>query len=245
MNEALIRPTWHPNNRIRSIITTRHGGVSAAPYDTFNLASHVGDDKERVLQNRKLLRQWLPAEPIWLTQVHSATVVDARSVTEEHPVADACLSDVQGCVLAVLTADCLPVLFANREATVIAVAHAGWRGLVGGILENTMQALMHRSPHSEWYAYLGPAIGPKAFEVGQDVFDAFAHSTKNSSTCFVKKPDSTKYVANIYALAKERLNRVGVHRIDGGDACTVTDDRFYSYRREGVTGRMASLIWIE
>ena len=248
-----IRPQWQAPKSIRALSTTRIGGVSQAPYESFNLGDHVGDEQNHVQKNRKSLRAQLPSEPIWLKQVHGVAVSTplSRSISSDAGIeADAIVSNLPGEVLAILTADCLPVLFAAKDGSVIGAAHAGWRGLCSGVLENTVKEMLILSNHlaaSDLYAWLGPAIGPDAFEVGDDVYQAFANSAiELASEDFVPiigKPG--KYLANLYALASARLQAVGVFQVDGGQMCTFHDNQqFFSYRRDGVTGRSASLIWI-
>ena len=223
-------------------MTTREGGVSSPPWDSFNLGDHVGDDAAQVAENRARLRVQLPAEPAWLKQIHGATVVDAGS---DVLTADASVTRQAGCVCAVLTADCLPVLFCDRAGRVVAAAHAGWRGLAQGVLEATVAAM--QEPPGEVLAWMGAAIGPHAFEVGDEVRQAFIKQHPEAAAAFVPDPSGVpgKWLADIYQLARIRLNRVGVHAIYGGGRCTFNEaDRFYSYRRDGVTGRMASLIWL-
>ena len=223
-------------------MTTREGGVSSPPWDSFNLGDHVGDDAAHVAENRARLRVQLPAEPAWLKQIHGATVVDAGS---DVLTADASITLQAGCVCAVLTADCLPVLFCDRAGRVVAAAHSGWRGLAQGVLEATVAAM--QVPPGEVLAWMGAAIGPRAFEVGDDVRLAFVTQHPEAAAAFVPDPSGVpgKWLADIYQLARIRLNRVGVHAIYGGGRCTFNEaDRFYSYRRDGVTGRMASLIWL-
>jgi len=236
-----IIPDWDAPLTARALITTRNGGVSSAPYGSMNLGDHVGDQPDAVERNRAILRLSLPAEPKWLRQVHGTRVVDACS-SDANPEADASVARVKHCVCAVITADCLPVLFCNDAGTVVAAAHAGWRGLVSGVLERSVQA-MGVQP-SSIMAYLGPAIGPHAFEVGDEVREAFMAHAMAAQTAFV--PHGTgKWLADIYLLARQRLETLGVNRIYGGGFCTHTNAaRFFSYRRDGATGRMASLIWL-
>lgn len=242
MNPDWIIPGWPAPDRVKTLVTTRAGGVSAVPYDGLNLGDHVGDDPASVALNRAILRAVLPAEPVWLQQVHGIRVLDidgGMGSTE----ADASVTHQVGRVCAVLTADCLPVLFCDCEGEVVAAAHAGWRGLLGGMLEASVAA-MH-IPAANVMAWLGPAIGAQAFEVGDEVRDAFIAEQPEASAAFAAHRPG-KWLADIYALARMRLLRIGVTRIYGGDACTYTDAaRFYSYRRDGVTGRMASLIWVQ
>lgn len=221
-------------------MTTRAGGVSVGPFASLNLATHVQDDPIAITENRRRLRATLPAEPIWLNQVHGTQIIQADSASGV-PDADASFTRSRHTVCAVMTADCLPVLFCARDGGVVAAAHAGWRGLAGGVLEATVAAM--QVPPDEVIAWLGAAIGPDAFEVGPEVRDAFLASHPQSSTAF--KPQQQKWLADIYTLARIRLNACGVSAIHGGGLCTYTDAaRFYSYRRDGTTGRMATLIWL-
>jgi YfiH family protein len=246
-----IQPDWSaaPAN-VRAVVTLRSGGVSAAPYDDgngaggLNLGTHVGDDLLHVEQNRRQLRQLLPTEPAWLSQVHGATVLDAAQL-KDAPPADASIATRPGVVCAILSADCLPVLFCDRAGRTVAAAHAGWRGLAGGVLERTIEA-MRSAGAGEILAWLGPAIGPQAFEVGQDVFDAFAGQDAELRHAFVPVPQRIdKYHADIYLLARARLRNAGIDSVQGGGLCTYSDrQRFYSYRRDGVAGRFGSFIWL-
>lgn len=240
------------------LCTTRRGGVSPAPYDDgqgrggLNLGTHVGDAPKCVERNRDILRAELPAEPAWLTQVHGTRVLDAAGIDidGEPPIADASFAAARGVVCAILTADCLPVLLCDAEGRMVGAVHAGWRGLADGVLEATV-ASMREAGAGELMAWLGAAIGPNRFEVGQDVLDAFLRrpgvneaAVRAAFTPFGLKPG--KYFADLYALARLALVGAGVHRVWGGDFCTVSNSgRFYSYRRDGVTGRQASLIWLK
>ena len=248
-----IRPTWSAPSSIHTLVTTRQGGISSPPYDDLNLGDHVGDEHSRVIANRQILRKYLPAEPIWLKQTHSIEVStpESRSQSYNKPFeADAAVTNISDEVLAILTADCLPVLFSNTDGTVIGAAHAGWRGLCDGILENTvgeMLKLSHQSNAEDFIAWMGPAIGPESFEVGEDVVGRFQESgLHDMHHCFLPIPNKPgKYLADLYQLARDRLKAVGVNSIFGGGFCTVQDhEQFFSYRRDGVTGRFASLIWI-
>ena len=245
-------PDWPglPPN-IGAIATTRRGGASQSPYDDgmggggFNLGTHVGDYLFDVQQNRALLQASLPSQPKWLSQVHGSVVVDAMTVVDA-PEADASFSTRAGVVCAILTADCLPVLFCDERGQVVAAAHAGWRGLVGGVLENTV-ACMRKAGADKIIAWLGPAIGPAHFEVGKEVLDAFIARDNSTLIAFSPSADRPgKYLADIYLLSKILLRKVDVIQVSGGGLCTVADAKhFYSYRRDKVTGRMASLIWIK
>ena len=236
-------PDWPAPTNIRACVTTRHGGVSQAPYASLNLGDHVGDVADAVARNRQYVREKLnlPAEPIWLNQVHSAQVINADTVAATPPQADASYSTRPDAVCAVLTADCLPVLYCDRDGTQIAAAHAGWRGLAAGVLENTVNSFSCNP--EEVLAWLGPAIGPHAFEVGEEVVSSFVQADAQANAAFTQR-DETHWLADIYLLARLRLQRAGVTHIAGGGYCTFTDaQRFFSYRRDQQTGRMASLIW--
>lgn len=238
----LLKPDWPAPGNVHAWVTTRHGGVSAPPYESFNLGMHVGDDAGSVSANRARLRAALPAEPAWLDQVHGVNVVDAARVRGV-PQADASVTSAENVVCAVLTADCLPVLFARDDGSAVGAAHAGWRGLCNGVLEASVARLGEASRLMAW---LGPAIGPDAFEVGDEVREAFAAHNPVALAAFRPGLAPGKWWADIYMLARQRLSMAGVTRIYGGGLCTVSDaDRFYSYRRERVTGRMASVIWRE
>ena len=244
---ALLQPEWPVPPQLKTAVTTRGGGFSCKPYQSLNLGDHVGDDPKDVFANRACLRKLLPNEPIWLKQVHGVKVSTPDARLYE---ADAIVTNKPNEVLAILTADCLPVLFASEAGDVIGAAHAGWRGLCNGVLENVvkeMQVLSRTSSANNMLAWLGPAIGPKAFEVGTDVLEAYQDSkVPFPDQSFVAIPNKPgKYLANLYLLARSRLVSMGLHRIYGGDYCTVNQaEQFFSYRRDGVTGRFASLIWI-
>ena len=239
-----IVPDWPVPARVRALTTTRVDGVSSGVYATFNLADHVGDDPVQVRANRERLRQAaaLPAEPSWLRQVHGTEVVDAESVRAD-TVADGSYATEPGAVCAVLTADCLPIFLCDRRGTTVAALHAGWRGLAAGIVEAGVARL--GVPGAALYAWLGPAIGAKVFEVGDDVRDVFVRDDAGSAPAFVPTPNG-RWLADLYRLAHRRLERQNVTAIYGGGYCTVSQpELFYSYRRDGATGRMASLIWLE
>jgi YfiH family protein len=247
----LIIPDWDAPANIGALSTTRRGGVSTGHYGDgiggggLNLGVYAGDRPEDVQRNRDLLGRLLPAEPAWLSQVHGATVVDASTAVEA-PRADASVTVKHGVVCVAQAADCLPVLFCDVHGKVVGAAHAGWRGLAAGVLENTVAA-MRDAGAEEVLAWLGPAIGPDNFEVGEDVLNAFVSHAPESMAAFKAIPVKPgKYYANIYRLARQRLASVGVEYCYGGGLCTVDDSaRFYSYRRDRETGRMASLIWIK
>ncbi len=236
-----IVPDWPAPANVRTLITTRSGGVSTGPFASMNLGQRIEDDMQSLRANRALLRDFLPADPKWLLQVHGARVADADGL--QQPVeADAAVARKPGSVCTVMVADCLPVLLTDRAGSVVAAAHAGWRGLAAGVLENTVGA-MGRAP-DELLAYFGPAIGPSAFEVGADVRNAFLARSADAVSAFAAhKPG--KWLADLFALARQRLRAIGVTQIYGGGLCTYSDRRrFFSHRRDKVTGRMAALIWL-
>jgi YfiH family protein len=239
-----VAPDWAVPVHVRVVSTLRAGGVSEGPYASLNLAAHVGDRPDSVAANRVLLREAarLPAEPLWLEQVHGTDVAMHEGTVTAPPRADAAVAFAPGRVLAVMTADCLPVVLVDRDGTRIGVAHAGWRGLAGGVLQATVAAL--RVPAADLQAWLGPAIGPAAFEVGPEVRDAFIASVSGSEDCFVAH-ERGRYRADLYGLARRVLEHAGVARVHGGGWCTHDDaERFFSFRRDGATGRMATLAWL-
>lgn len=257
---VITGPAW-PG--IRYFCTTRAGGVGQAPHDTLNLGRRAGDQPHVVEENRRRLRAMLPAEPFWLRQVHGSRVVDADTDTHggtdihggsgampqdvEEPAADAAVTSTPDRVLAIMAADCLPVLIADRQGRVLGAAHAGWRGLSGGVLENTFEALRRKCPQADqWQAWVGPGIGPSAFEVGEDVLQAFAPDGPDAQALFQPRHEkSGKWMADLPALAALRLRRAGIADVHVSGLCTVTDrDRFFSYRRDGETGRMAMVAWL-
>lgn len=239
----MIIPDWPAPSTIRACTTVRTGGVSESPYHTFNLADHVGDRSEDVKTNRALLKKMLdlPSEPLWLEQTHSTIVLHAA--TSHDTKADASFTDQPDQVCAVMTADCLPVLLCNRQGTRVAAIHAGWRGLANGIIENTVRA-MNLSP-DEVLVWLGPAIGPDVYELGDEVREYFLKIDEEAQHSFIPSRPG-HWFGNLYDLARLRLKKLDIHAIYGGEYCTYTDsERFFSYRRdESRTGRMASLIWI-
>ncbi|MCB1736653.1 MAG: peptidoglycan editing factor PgeF [Gammaproteobacteria bacterium] len=240
-----LRPDWLAPPQVRGFTTLRDGGQSVGSYASFNLADHVDDDPVAVAGNRERLVQLLnlPEAPQWLSQVHGVQVHRLTAQRDAGvPVADAVWTDQRNRICAVLTADCLPVLFCDRAGSCVAAAHAGWRGLAGGVLEATVAA-MPVAP-GELLAWLGPAIGPEVFEVGDEVREAFVSQHPQGNAAFRPSP-AGRWLADIYALARIRLAACGVNSVHGGGECTFRDaDRFYSYRREPRTGRMASLIYI-
>jgi YfiH family protein len=238
-------PDWPAPASVRAFVTTRAGGVSRGAYASMNLADHVGDDPRNVAENRARLRAFLPAEPHWLRQVHGTGVYRVEGGGPRE--ADACVCRTPAEVCVVLTADCLPVLLCDRAGQVVAAAHAGWRGLCQGVLERTVMA-METDP-AALLAWLGPAIGPQAFQVGEEVRAAFLAHDPAAAAAFV--PDEAagqrgRWRADLYQLARQRLARAGVQAVYGGGHCTFSEPaHFFSYRRDGATGRMASLIWLE
>lgn len=242
MGNNWLPADWPAPRGIHAGTTLRGGGTSAAPYASLNPASHVGDDPRHVLENRRRIRAMLhlPGEPAWLEQVHGVAVIQADAV-QGVPTADASFTTVKGVVCAAMSADCLPVLFCTQSGSAVAAAHAGWRGLLAGVLENTVAAL----PQEPLLAWLGPAIGPKRFEVGDEVRAAFVAKAPGNAAAFTATPDG-KWLANIYLLGRLALQASGVDALYGGGHCTVDDGaRFFSYRRDGQTGRMASLVWMD
>ncbi len=246
--DSFIVPNWPVPAWVKAISTTRLHGFSTGVYASLNLGLHVGDDAAIVQANRQKLRQDinLPSDPLWLNQIHSNQVVYAGDIKNTVD-ADASFTDKPKQVCVVMTADCLPVLFANESGTKVAAAHAGWRGLLDGILEHTVEKLAQNGERI--FAWFGPAIGPSAFEVGEEVVSAFVERDVNVESAFQRldtRDSRDKWLANIYQLANKRLKALGVNDIYGGEYCTYSDKkRFYSYRRDGICGRMASLIWLD
>jgi YfiH family protein len=237
-----IVPEWPAPARVKSLVTTRDGGVSVGAYASLNLGLRTGDDEASVHANRARLRAALTAEPKWLHQVHAAHVVVADDVVDA-PAADASVTRSPGTVCAVTIADCLPVMLCDRAGSVVGIAHAGWRGLGAGVIENTVRAM--DAPPGELLAYLGPAIGPDAFEVGSDVRDVFVAHDAKAAAAFAASSGG-KWLADLGALARQRLADCGVDAVYGGRLCTYRDAaRFFSYRRDATTGRMAALIWLD
>jgi len=240
MNSNWIVPQWPCPPTVRSLITTRAGGVSSGPYASMNIGDRVGDANENVAENRRRLEACLPAAPRWLRQVHGSDVVEAEQAigTVE---ADASFATRQDTVCAIAAADCLPVLLCERSGRVVAAAHAGWRGLCAGVLEQTVRAMGVAG--DEVIAYLGPAIGPSAFEVGDEVRAAFVERDPQAADAF-QRYRQEKWLADLFTLARQRLHSVGVSAIYGGGVCTYSDPvRFFSHRRDKISGRMAALIW--
>jgi YfiH family protein len=269
--EHLIIPDWPAPANIKALQTTRAGGASKAPYDSLNLGDHVGDDPLVVERNRILLNTLLPSEPVWLEQSHGIVVANADRA-DCLPQADACIARHRAAVCVVMTADCLPILLCDQQGSVVGAVHAGWKGLAAGVIEATVQA-MNVAPQN-LMAWLGPAISQHAFEVGEEVRAAFIASQPQASSAFnpsspqlspgASVPPSPacgeseargaepvggegkKYLADLYALARLRLNALGITQIYGGDRCTYREhEQFFSYRRDGRTGRMGAFIWLE
>ncbi|GAB2180591.1 purine nucleoside phosphorylase YfiH [Denitratisoma sp. agr-D3] len=240
-----IAPDWPAPARVRALSTTRASGFSLPPYDSLNLGHHVADDPVAVRANRYTLQACakLPAAPLWLEQVHGSRCLDAATYRPGSQ-ADAIITDRSATVCAILTADCLPLLFCTRDGRRIGAAHAGWRGLADGVIESTLSAL--GAAGDEVLAWLGPAIGPAAYEVGGEVRSAFLSRDPAAEAAFQPSPGGAdKWLCDLYHLARLRLRRAGVAAVYGGDRCTWREkEHFFSYRRDGVTGRQASLIWL-
>jgi polyphenol oxidase len=243
--QSFIRVNWPAPHTIKAYTTTRLGGISTAPYDQFNLGDHVGEPLEQTTANRELLKQklQLPGDPVWIQQTHGITTIEAKPAHTGQE-ADASFTQQSGIVCAVLTADCLPVLLCNRQGTQVAAIHAGWRGLANGVIESALKAL--ELPPDDILVWLGPAISSNHFEVGDEVRDQFITFMKEAASAFSPSPNQ-RWMADLYLLARLRLQKQGITQIYGGEYCTYTDKHlFYSYRRDGAaTGRMASLIWID
>lgn len=240
--DHLIIPNWPAAKHVRALQTTRLGGVSRPPYASLNLGNHVGDAPLDVARNRVLLNTLLPSEPVWLEQIHGTLVANADSAGCL-PQADACISTHHCAVCVVMTADCLPVLLCDQQGSVVGAVHAGWKGLAAGVIEATVQAM--NVPPQNLLAWLGPAISQGAFEVGAEVREVFIAADKQAVGAFVAGQNG-KWLADIYALARLRLNSLGLTQIFGGGYCTYREaEKFFSYRREGVTGRMGTFIWLE
>lgn len=267
--EHCIIPDWPAPAAVKALQTTRQGGVSIAPYDSLNLGSHVGDDPLVVARNRMLLNTLLPSEPVWLEQTHGTLVVNADHA-DCFPQADACIARHRAAVCAVMTADCLPVLLCDVQGSVVGAVHAGWKGLAAGVIEAAVLA-MEVAPQS-LMAWLGPAISQDNFEVGDEVRAAFIAAQPQAASAFTPSPcaegsprsggvpaglplagvmgegrgEGEKWFADIYALARLRLNALGIMQIYGGGRCTCREHtQFFSYRRDGATGRMGTFIWLE
>ena len=237
-------PDWPAPRRVRAFVTTRAGGVSTGEYASMNLGANSGDDATNVERNRRFVRDLLPGEPAYLAQVHGSDVADLDAVDPAtRPRADAAASARPGRVAVVLTADCMPVFFTDRAGERVAVAHAGWRGLAAGVLEATLAAL--RTPPEDVLAWMGPAIGPDAFEVGPEVKEAFERVDPQAAAAF-RPHVPGKFMADLYTLARQRFARAGVRHVHGGGFCTFHEPaRFFSYRRVQKSGRMGAFIWRE
>jgi polyphenol oxidase len=240
-----ITPDWPAPANVKALATLRSGGVSEGPYASLNLATHVGDRAEHVARNRALLRDSarLPTEPVWLEQVHGTTVWDAANASAAPPTADAAVATKKQGICTVMTADCLPVLFCGLDGNAVGAAHAGWRGLTGGVLDMTVAAM--RAPASQIIAWLGPGIEQSAFEVGEEVRDQFLARTRTHADAFVRNARD-RWQADLYRLARVELERIGLAGVYGGGFDVFADAaRFFSYRREKQTGRMATMVWID
>jgi len=240
--EHLIIPDWPAPINVKSLQTTRAGGISSPPYDSLNLGDHVGDSPLAVERNRILLNRLLPSEPVWLEQVHGIRVANA-DMASCLPQADACIARHRAAVCVVMTADCLPVLLCDTLGSVVGAAHAGWKGLAAGVIEATVQA-MDVAPENIM-VWLGPAISQNEFEVGDEVRAAFVAIQPQAASAFIPGRNG-KWFADLCALARLRLNALGITAIHGGGYCTYRErERFFSYRRDGATGRMGTFIWLE
>ncbi|MET1081094.1 MAG: peptidoglycan editing factor PgeF [Pseudomonas sp.] len=239
-HHAWLRPQWPAPATVRACVTTRAGGISRGSYDGLNLGLHVGDAVADVIENRRRLSQALGCRLAWLDQVHGVQVVEADPAATLR--ADASWTATPGVACAIMTADCLPLLFCDRAGQRVAAAHAGWRGLANGVLEATVRAL--GVPVNDVLVWLGPAIGPAAFEVGEEVREVFVAVQPEASAAFAPSGNTGRWLADLYALARLRLAAQGITAVYGGGQCTYSDPRFYSYRRNACTGRFTSLIWL-
>jgi YfiH family protein len=241
--DCLIYPDWPAPDTIHALSTARQGGFSLPPYDSFNLGTHVGDAPNTVIKNRDYLANvaQLPESPRWLNQIHGARVINSND-WQLNIDADAMVSQQNHHICTIMTADCLPLLMCNKQGNTVAAIHAGWRGLATGIIEKTIAEL--RCAPQDILVWLGPAIGPNQFEVGPDVYQTFTQHSAKAIQAF-QQTDASHYLADIYLLARQRLTALGVSAIFGGDFCTASEkQQFFSYRRDDITGRMASMIWI-
>lgn len=256
MHADFLIPQWPAPAHVKALFTTRLGGVSAPPFDSFNLGDHVGDAPSAVAQNRARLQQAVPARLVFLSQVHGTQVLPLQSSSAQGTVADACMTREPGQACTIMVADCLPVLFTDTAGAFVAAAHAGWRGLAGGVLEEILRqirplALMGQAQSAtEIIAWLGPCIGPQAFEVGPEVRAAFVQQDPQAAACFRPAAQAGKWLADLAGLARLRLQAQGVTQVFGNDStaawCTVQQtSRFFSHRRDGVSGRMAACIWLD
>ena len=240
MSNDWLLPDWPAPANVRACVTTRAGGVRPVPFDSFNLGDHVQDEPQAVVSNRLRLTTELQVQPAWLKQVHGVVVAHANPSRVDE--ADASWSATPGVACTIMTADCLPALFCNRQGTRVAAAHAGWRGLAAGVLEATADSL--QTAPEEILVWLGPAIGQPSFEVGGEVREAFVSSHPQTASAFIPSVNEGRFMADIYALARLRLAAHGITSVYGGGLDTFTDERFFSYRRGARTGRFASLVWL-
>jgi YfiH family protein len=246
----LLKPNWQVPEHVHAFVSTRNGGVSDSPYDFLNVGMHVGDQMTQVEQNRELIQKILPSQPVWLNQVHGTKIWTSPQSSLE---ADGAITQQVNQVLTVMTADCMPILFCDEQGDILGVCHAGWRGLAQGVIQKTLdQMVVKRQPDdiksyiSKISVYLGPTIGPRHFEVGGDVFDAFSHilSSEKMDLYFVPTHQASKYFANLFGIAQFQLNRLGIERIFSEEICCFEQsDLFYSHRRDKKTGRFASFLW--
>lgn len=242
----VIDAQWTAPDRVHAFTTTRAGGVSVGNFAELNLADHVGDDRHSVAENRRRLISLcgLPSEPLWLTQVHGTAVVNATA-SARNARADSSYADRPGTVCAVLTADCVPVFLCDRSGDQVGIVHVGWRGLMAGVVERVLEQF--ETAGSDVLVWLGPAIGPRAYEIGEDVKNALHDGHRGFESCFTKAPEACKWLADLYALVRRRLRYAGVDNCQYDESlCTFSQpDRFFSYRRDRECGRMASVIWID
>lgn len=242
---TFVQPDWPAPPNVKALQTTRLGGISQAPYDTLNLGDHVQDNPIHVAHNRQLLSDFVPSEPVWLNQVHGTRAIDAAqsSCIES---ADAAFTQKKEVVCVTMTADCLPVLICDTQGTIVAAIHAGWRSLCDGVIEQTIQSMLVQRPDlapTQLMAWLGPAIGPQAFEVGEEVRAQFIANDSRATSAFVARGD--KWLGNLPMIARQRLNTLSIEAVFGGHECTYFNhEKYFSFRRDGVTGRMATLIWL-
>jgi polyphenol oxidase len=238
---TFITPDWPAPANVKALQTTRNGGVSTGVYASLNLGDHVKDHPQHVAANRQLLSGYMPSEPVWLNQVHGVRVIDA-ALSSCLESADASFATRKQVVCVTMTADCLPVLLCDQAGTAVAAIHAGWRSLCDGVIEATVAAMPVQA--SQLMAWLGPAIGPEAFEVGSEVRAQFIAQDARAELAFQAKAD--KWLGDLYAIARQRLQTLGITQVYGGGRCTFNEpETFFSYRRDGDTGRMGSVIWLE
>lgn len=242
---TFVQPDWPAPPNVKALQTTRLGGVSQTPYDALNLGDHVHDNPIHVAHNRQLLSDFVPSEPVWLNQVHGARVIDA-ALSSCMESADAAFTQRREVVCVTMTADCLPVLVCDTQGSIVAAVHAGWRSLCDGVIEQTIQAMLAQRPDlkpNQLMAWLGPAIGPQVFEVGEEVSAQFIAKDSHAASAFVARGD--KWLGNLPMIARQRLRLLGIEAVFGGNECTYSSpEKYFSFRRDGVTGRMATLIWL-